>query len=150
MSNSFILIIALLCSNNYLSSNKYPAIDSIEVYCLFKQKGYTTAGARNQFDVFKRSNIQTKRVDIRDCKRVETILESAVKKRHYQRKFGMHNLFLECYVKDEIIKRNCILGIGEHVCILTDLTQCVEYHITEADDIRYIEDLLKRLREMCD
>lgn len=147
--NTLLFFMLSLYHTDSIAYREFPSIDSMVVFCEFKQKGYTTAGAQNRIVEFKKHNLEKHQLSIEDCRRIEKILKSARSKNHHQRKFGITNVFFECIVKDKIGTRDCILGKGKDFYVFTDLTDKVEYFINSTDDVRYIEDLLERLRLFC-
>lgn len=146
----FGLILFSACKVIPQSKKDMVKIVRIIVYKNFQVRGYTTAGAFTHFDDMKREGTELMTLSNEDIKVLEQILNTAKQSKHYQKKFGIYNTFFEFYEKDKTSIHKCILGKGTNLYVLTDLTSRVEYHISKVEDVKYIEDLLIRLKATCD
>jgi hypothetical protein len=120
-------------------------MESVTVYCEFHERGYTTAGAKNKFDLLDKEKITTQKLDTNACNDLKIIFQKSEKKKHHQRKFGVSNLFLLINFKGQTESHHCILGKGHNFYILTDLTDMQEYVITDVRDVEYIKLLVKKI-----
>lgn len=133
-------------------------IDSIIVYADFSHAGYTTASAYSHFDELKKDNIERVIVSVEDKSKIESIINNAQKKKHYQTKVGTQNLFCEivfsgsehphrALISGVIVSTNMFGKKNKPTVVLADLTEMKNYLITNAKDLEWISGFREKIIE---
>lgn len=113
-------------------------ISNVRVYLYSSNKGFTSAGAYSYFDDMIKSGIKTKQLADNDIKSIQTILNKAEQKKHWQTKVGIHITFCEINLKDNDILSKVIIRTGKEKTIITDLTRNIDYIITDTKDLSWL------------
>jgi len=121
-------------------------ISDVKVYLYFSNKGFTTAGAYSHFDDLIKSGIKTKHLVDNDLKSIHSILKNAEQKKHHQTKVGMNITFCEIRFNATPILSKVIIQTGSEKTIVTDLTQNIDYIITDSEDISWLKALIYGLK----
>lgn len=150
----------LVCFTNCLTAySQIPGnIDNIIVYADFSKHGYTTASAYSHFDELERDNIERVVVSEEDKSKIESIINSAQKKKHYQTKVGTQNLFCEivfsgsehphrALISGVIVNTNMFGKKNKPTVVLADLTEMKNYLITKAKDLEWISGFREKIIE---
>jgi hypothetical protein len=113
-------------------------ISDARVYLYSGNKGFTTAGAYSHFDDMIKTGIKTKQLINIDIKKIQSILNKAEQKKHWQTKVGMNITFCEISFKETGILSKVIIRTGREKTIVTDLTRNIDYNITDSEDISWL------------
>lgn len=115
------------------------------VYQDFSMRGYTTAGASTHFQKMDLSGVGRIRLDSLDVSQIERILNQSKKKRHYQSKFGVQHIFALCKQKQEKFFRKLHFGSGPDYYVITDLTQLINYMVTDKNQVTWLNNFRERM-----
>ncbi|MCB9045466.1 MAG: hypothetical protein H6550_04920 [Chitinophagales bacterium] len=154
MKYVFLLLLSLTVC--FAANAQIPiGIDSMFVYADTLQRGYTTASAYTHFDELNNKNTNRKTVTTEDQKALAKILGRAQKRRHFQTKEGMYNLF--CVIAFSNTKgqhRVLIGGVAERwgmfsrkakaSAYISDLTHMETYIVSDKKDLDWITSFRKR------
>ena len=113
-------------------------ISNARIYLYSGNKGFTTAGAYSHFDDMIKSGTKTKQLADIDIKSIQTILNKAEQKKHWQTKVGINITFCEISFKEIDTLSKVILRTGKEKTIITDLTRNIDYIITDSEDISWL------------
>ncbi len=130
------------------SKNDMVKISSISVYQDFQERGYTTAGAFTHFDDMKKEGIETIRIAGEDIKRLEQILNTAKQLKHFQRKLAGGLIFCNLTFDENHSESRVVIGIGTDVSGIMDLTNRIDYKITNPEDLKWLSDFTERMKKV--
>lgn len=145
------------CKTSIQVDNSMIRINAMSVYKDFQGIGYTTVGAISHFDEMKEGRIKTLAVVEEDIKRLEKILNKAEKKKLYQTKHGGDLIFCDLVFNSQtnhkmiITKSGCVYNIfgkiKEERAFITDLTNKLNYKITNHEDLKWLKEFAERIKK---
>jgi hypothetical protein len=121
-------------------------INSINVYKDFEGPGYTTIGALTHFNELKKEGIETIRVFDEDKERLEQIVYTAKQLKHFQRKLAGGLFFCDVTFDLHSSENRIVIGTGETDSIIMDLTNRIDYKITNPEDLKWLSNFTERIK----
>lgn len=133
----FIPIVVSFCSR----SQEMVEIERMYVYNYFQIRGYSTAGARTQFDDLVKMNVEKIEVQQEDLRQINAIFKKIKSRHHNQTKLGIENVFIELNVEGKILK--IVFGSPDFI---VDLSNNQEYLIKDKEHKKWIMQFINKLK----
>ena len=121
-------------------------IDSVKIYKYFVERGFTTMGAYTHFNDLKKQETRQLTVSAVDAEKLQQIMHSAKRMKHFQRKLGGGLVFCEMQFANQTLASRVVIGLGTEVSGIMDLTARRDYVVKESSDVQWLSDFANRLR----
>lgn len=142
----FLLTIAFSgCGSIPLQKADKIDLKEIEIYSDFEDKGYTTAGAYTHFDDLEVEKIEKIEVSFNDFQTLKRIIKNSAKSKHHQTKLGMQHIFA-LFRSETNNESRVVFNIGSESIFIVDLSNMVQYEITNIPDVLWIKEFRTRIQ----
>jgi len=116
------------------------------VYQGSSTRGYTTAGASTHYRDMDSLGVARIRLDSLDVLQIEDVLNHSKKRRHFQTKFGVQHIFTLYKRKNDVFFRKLHFGSGPDYYVLSDLTQFIDYAVTDKNQVTWLNSFRERMK----